>query len=120
MNQTLRDVINDDLPSNVELGWKLFRQIVDGLAHIHGHGVIHRDLKPDNIFIDVTGNAQIGDFGLATRGQLSVDARPTLADIGRSYTRSIGTTYYVAPEVRSGSSERYGQKVDVSHTAPVR
>jgi translation initiation factor 2-alpha kinase 4 len=93
----------------------LFRQILDGLSHIHSHGIIHRDLKPDNIFIDVANNPRIGDFGLATSGHLSTVQRSSVpADIGESFTRSVGTTYYVAPEVQSVSSGQYNQKVDVS------
>lgn len=43
--------------------WMLFRQIIEGLCHIHDQGMIHRDLKPENIFLDSQGNVQIGDFG---------------------------------------------------------
>lgn len=64
--------------------WRLFREIVEGmfmyyslavnnklslyvgLAHIHQQGMIHRDLKPVNIFLDSNDHVKIGDFGLAT------------------------------------------------------
>lgn len=42
----------------------MFRQIVEGLAHIHGQGIIHRDLTPNNIFFDARNDIKIGDFGL--------------------------------------------------------
>lgn len=41
-----------------------FRQIVNGVKHIHSKGIIHRDLKPANIFVKET-HLKIGDFGLA-------------------------------------------------------
>ncbi|KAI1928290.1 eukaryotic translation initiation factor 2-alpha kinase [Ophidiomyces ophidiicola] len=111
---TLRDLIRDGLHENADASWRLFRQILDGLNHIHTHGIIHRDLKPDNIFLDVTSNPRIGDFGLATRGQFSTAVQSSSApDIGESFTRSIGTTYYVAPEMKSASNGQYNDKVDM-------
>lgn len=113
--QTLRDLIRNGLCDDVDRSWRLFRQILDGLSHIHSHGIIHRDLKPDNVFIDVANNPRIGDFGLATSGQFMTAERPSAAaNIEESFTRSLGTTYYVAPEMKSGYSGRYNEKVDVS------
>ncbi|KAK2744973.1 hypothetical protein FQN57_004103 [Myotisia sp. PD_48] len=111
---TLRDLIRNGLHDNIDSSWRLFRQIVDGLSHIHGHGILHRDLKPDNIFIDMANNPRIGDFGLATSGQLTTATRThPSANFGGSYTRSIGTTYYVAPEVKTSSTGQYNEKVDM-------
>lgn len=99
--------------------WRLFRQTLEGLVHIHGLNIVHRDLKPENIFIAVTpdglNNVKIGDFGLATSGQLTVDKGGVGSkDDTSDMTRSIGTSVYVAPEVRSGGSGSYTAKVDVS------
>ncbi|KAK2787365.1 hypothetical protein FQN52_007269 [Onygenales sp. PD_12] len=111
---TLRDLIRNGLYDDVEFSWRLFRQILDGLSHIHSHGIIHRDLKPDNIFIDVANNPRIGDFGLATSGQFTTAVRSSHAtDLGDNFTRSIGTTYYVAPEMKSVSVSQYNEKVDM-------
>lgn len=100
---------------DIERSWRLFRQILDGLSHIHSHGIIHRDLKPDNIFIDVANNPRIGDFGLATSGQFTTAVRSSAAaDFEGDFTRSLGTTYYVAPEMKSVVSGHYNEKVDVS------
>ncbi|KAF1813189.1 Serine/threonine-protein kinase, partial [Eremomyces bilateralis CBS 781.70] len=111
--RTLRDIIRKDISENSDECWKLFRQVLEGLAHIHGLGIIHRDLKPDNIFIDAGNNPKIGDFGLATTGQLHASDR-TAADLpDGDMTKSIGTTFYVAPELRSNAGGSYNNKVDM-------
>jgi translation initiation factor 2-alpha kinase 4 len=116
--QTLRDLISRNLYKETQEIWRLFRQILEGLAHIHSLNIVHRDLKPENIFIsagpDGVENVKIGDFGLATSGQLALDKASSNMDSG-DMTRSIGTAVYVAPEVRTGGSGSYTAKVDVSN-----
>lgn len=68
---TLRTAIDGGLYEDRERVWRLFREIVEGLAHIHQQGMIHRDLKPVNIFLDSNDHVKIGDFGLATTNILS-------------------------------------------------
>nr|KAJ3420974.1 hypothetical protein HK105_004812 [Polyrhizophydium stewartii] len=100
--QTLRDVIDRGL--DVDEAWRLFRQILEGLGHIHSQGIIHRDLKPSNVFLSASRNVKIGDFGLATarRDAASVN-RPVAANEplysieDASLTSDIGTPVYVAP-----------------------
>jgi translation initiation factor 2-alpha kinase 4 len=113
--QTLRDLIRRDLFEDPEEYWRLFRQMLEGLAHIHGHGIIHRDLKPDNIFIDMAKIPKIGDFGLATSGQYQRTDRklPSGSHADGDMTRSIGTALYVAPELRSIAGGNYTDKVDM-------
>ncbi|KAL1836835.1 hypothetical protein VTJ49DRAFT_4599 [Mycothermus thermophilus] len=114
--RTLRDLISRNLSKETQEIWRLFRQILEGLAHIHSLNIVHRDLKPENIFIsagpDGVDNVKIGDFGLATSGQLATDKgapNPDASDM----TRSIGTAVYVAPEVRTGGTGSYTSKVDM-------
>ncbi|KAL4353763.1 hypothetical protein GQ457_06G018640 [Hibiscus cannabinus] len=76
------------------------QQLMLGLAHCHRFGIVHRDIKPDNIFFDFRGSLKIGDFGSAT----------WLGDLGTA-DGLVGTPYYVAPEVVMGRS--YNEKVDV-------
>ncbi|KAM5374209.1 hypothetical protein ACJZ2D_006669 [Fusarium nematophilum] len=115
--RTLRDLIQRNLHKNTTEIWRLFRQILEGLAHIHGLSIVHRDLKPENIFIsngpDGIDNVKIGDFGLATSGQFSVDKVGANTLETDDMTRSIGTAYYSAPEVRSTVNGMYSTKVDM-------
>lgn len=79
--------------------------------------IVHRDLKPDNIFISVgpdgVNNVKIGDFGLASKGLIAVEKGHSSVMDEADMTRSIGTSAYVAPEVKSGGSGNYTSKVDV-------
>ncbi|GAB7362444.1 hypothetical protein MBLNU230_g2766t1 [Neophaeotheca triangularis] len=110
--RTLRDLVRKGLGEDD--AWRFARQITEGLAHVHSHGIIHRDLKPDNIFIDVAGNPKIGDFGLATTSQYHpVDRVTPSGNTNGDMTRSVGTTLYVAPELRSDSGSSYNDKVDM-------
>jgi translation initiation factor 2-alpha kinase 4 len=113
--QTLRDLIRKGLYDDPEEQWRLLRQVLEGLAHVHGHGIIHRDLKPDNIFIDMAKVPKIGDFGLATSGQYQKpDSKMSTANQdGGDMTRSVGTALYVAPELSSTVAGNYNDKVDM-------
>ncbi|KFA77790.1 hypothetical protein S40288_00457 [Stachybotrys chartarum IBT 40288] len=115
--RTLRDLISRNIFKNNAEVWRLFRQILEGLVHIHGLSIVHRDLKPENIFIsssaDGMDNVKIGDFGLATSGQFSVDKVAANTLETDDMTRSIGTAYYSAPEVRSTANGMYSTKVDM-------
>ena len=116
--RTLRDLIQRKLYQNGPELWRIFRQILEGLVHIHSLSIVHRDLKPENIFIahsaDGTDNIKIGDFGLATSGRIAAEKGIANALETDEITRSIGTASYAAPEVRSASSISYNDKVDVS------
>lgn len=114
--RTLRDLIRKGLYKDNDEIWRLFRQILEGLAHIHSLNFVHRDLKPENIFIDGASNVKIGDLGLATRGQYSVVDKVSASAMQNSgdLTRSIGTFSYIAPEIRSSvSGGPYTGKVDM-------
>ncbi|KAK8213380.1 eukaryotic translation initiation factor 2-alpha kinase [Zalaria obscura] len=113
--QTLRDLIRRGLDAKPREGWQMLRQILEGLAHIHDLGIIHRDLKPDNIFIDAAGNPRIGDFGLATTSHYYAVDKGIMSGAtgGGDMTRSVGTTLYVAPELRSGAGSTYTDKIDM-------
>jgi len=75
---------------------EVFVQAGEGLLAAHHAGLIHRDFKPANVLIDLSGRARVGDFGLA-RG----DDHPALA-AGSESSGVAGTLAYMAPEQRAG------------------
>lgn len=78
-------------------------QLLKGVAHCHGHGVMHRDLKPQNLLVDKEkGLLKIADLGLGRAFTIPL----------KSYTHEIVTLWYRAPEVLLGSSQ-YSTSVDM-------
>lgn len=117
---TLRTAIDDNLYQDTDRLWRLFREIAEGLSHIHQQGMIHRDLKPVNIFLDSHDQIKIGDFGLATTSFLALQSQEHVthshvpATEEGTGTGKVGTTLYVAPELTGNASKStYGQKVDM-------
>ena len=70
------------------------RAVVDGLAAIHGAGIIHRDVKPDNVLRMEDGRLVVTDFGLAVA--------PGQTTFMSGYSGAVGTPSYMAPEVALG------------------
>uniref|UniRef100_A0A8C5Q8M5 eIF-2-alpha kinase GCN2 n=1 Tax=Leptobrachium leishanense TaxID=445787 RepID=A0A8C5Q8M5_9ANUR len=121
---TLRDTIDQGLYLDISRLWRLFREILDGLAYIHEQGMIHRDLKPVNIFLDSEDHVKIGDFGLATdHPAYVIDSKKVEEDQHHVHlaktdhegnlTGMVGTALYVSPEVQGNTKASYNQKVDL-------
>lgn len=85
LGQQLRD--HGPLPARAAARYAL--EILDALAYAHQRGVVHRDVKPDNIVVDAQDVARLVDFGIAL-----VPNRPFLP----SYGENVGTPAYIAPE----------------------
>lgn len=83
----------------------LTRQTLSGLAYLHEMGILHRDLKADNILLDVDGTCKISDFGISKKTD----------DIyGNDSSNSMqGTVFWMAPEVIQSQGQGYSAKVDI-------
>lgn len=96
---SLRELLNElhALPFQSALG--IFLQVASAVEFAHSHGILHLDIKPENIMINPSGTVKLTDFGIA---QFIVEAKET--------DKIMGTTHYLAPEALKG---RYSQRSDV-------
>ncbi|MDQ3242820.1 MAG: protein kinase [Gemmatimonadota bacterium] len=85
---------------------RLFREIIDALAHAHKHGMIHRDIKPDNVMIS-DRHALVVDFGVA-KAMGDAKAEHSLTTAGMS----LGTPAYMAPEQIAAEAD-VDQRADI-------
>jgi serine/threonine protein kinase len=86
----------------LEIGAK----VADALAHIHKHGILHRDLKPDNVLIrHEDGQVFLTDFGLGK----DADSEDSLTKTGDF----LGTPHYMSPEQIEGDRDRLGPTADI-------
>ena len=88
--RTLKQVIDAGLTSEQAAG--LIRQVLEGARFAHRHGVVHRDLKPQNVIVDAEGKATVTDFGIARAGVSEITQAGSV----------MGTPHYLSPEQAQG------------------
>jgi eukaryotic-like serine/threonine-protein kinase len=94
--ENLKELVAREGALPVRRALELAIQVGEGLACAHEHGVVHRDVKPQNVLLNGDGRAKVTDFGIAR--SLDVDHGMTLTGT------VIGTSSYIAPEQASGRS----------------
>ncbi|KAG6757351.1 hypothetical protein POTOM_037659 [Populus tomentosa] len=99
-NQDLHDLIITNGVLSENEARVVFTQLMNAISHCHTNGIVHRDIKPDNILFDEENTIKLADFGSAE----VVTEEEMVSGV-------VGTPYYVAPEVLLG--REYGKKVDV-------
>jgi serine/threonine-protein kinase len=104
VGESMREYVRRAAPIPAPEAINLIRKIADGLMHCHDLGIIHRDMKPENILITDAGQPVILDFGLTlTKGS----HRVTYANL----SSAAGTPDYMAPEQIEG--QRGDQRTDI-------
>lgn len=84
-----------------------YEDLCDGLAYIHGEGVVHRDVTLENVLIGADGRAVLSDFGVSKilPRDLRVELKETMNTLVRGEKPLMGKPFYIAPEVRKGADE---------------
>ncbi len=92
--RSLKELITKEAPLGVERSLKLAGQILAALRYAHQNGIIHRDVKPQNVIVDDADNAKVMDFGIARA------AGSEITEVGSI----LGTAQYLSPEQAQGKS----------------
>lgn len=92
---SLKDVILNEAPLPISRALEFGAQIADGIGYAHSTGLIHRDIKPQNMLIDTSGRVKVTDFGIAKSANAS-----TLTEAGIT----LGTVHYFSPEQAKGQA----------------
>ena len=100
--ESLRERLTREGPLPVPEALRLVRETGEALHYAHGQGLIHRDVKPENILIS-QGHALVADFGIARAAGVAAGERLTQIGIG------MGTPAYMSPEQVEGSGEVDGR-----------
>ena len=85
---------------------RLVVQVTQALFYLHSRGILHRDIKTANIFMNKNGVVKLGDFGIA---RILEDNAERIS--ARTCRTAVGTPLYMSPELCTGAS--YGQKADM-------
>ena len=104
--ETLEDARQRGGISN-EQAMRWFRELSDELRYLHAHGIVHRDVKLENVLVDAAGHAVLSDFGISRifddKLRSRLDVTTTFIEGQTTGTRPVmGTYFYLAPEVRAG------------------
>lgn len=98
-------------PLDIETALLIAEQVADALAEAHARGIIHRDIKPQNVILSTRGTAKVLDFGLAKAVSESAGADSETVGVLTEAGAIPGTTAYMPPEQLRG--ERLDPRTDV-------
>lgn len=100
----LNEIMSEVRPFPIDDAIQIAVRVCDALAHMHSKGIVHRDIKPQNIMICTDGSLRIFDFGIARAAEMR-----RLTFVG--FTPAMGTPDYMAPEQVKG--KRGDERTDI-------
>lgn len=103
--ESLRDRLNREKQLAVDEAIRITREVAEALGYAHNRGVIHRDVKPENILLE-GGHAVVADFGIARAVSVAGGERITATGV------AVGTPEYMSPE-QAGAREELDARSDI-------
>jgi eukaryotic-like serine/threonine-protein kinase len=97
-------------PERVSLGLEIFLKVCDAISYAHARGVIHRDLKPDNVMVGEFGQVYVMDWGLSRLTKAEPRSRASAQMNARG---PVGTPPYMSPEQARGNPYEMDERTDV-------
>ena len=94
--RTLKELVTERGPMPIDVAVDLTEQFLKALGYAHKRGIVHRDVKPQNVILDGEGQAKVADFGIARAANSDMTETGTI----------VGTVQYLSPE------QAHGQPVD--------
>ncbi|MGH7480646.1 MAG: serine/threonine-protein kinase, partial [Longimicrobiales bacterium] len=105
--ESLRQRLDRESRLPVQTAVGIVRQVADALGYAHARGIVHRDVKPENILLDPEGHACLADFGLARALSSVANTRLTRSGL------AVGSPAYMSPEQAAGEAHAVDGRCDV-------
>ena len=94
--QTMKEMLDFRGTLSLQETVSIILQLTSALAYAHDHAIVHRDIKPDNIFVMTDGTIKLGDFGIAQANGID-------DGLTKNNESIIGSVHYLAPEIIKGA-----------------